>query len=275
MLISNPQNEKTSFSTYLGTRFERVFLQPVKKDSRQSTNDSENPTQELGLARDNGANSTILMPGQTLPGTGFKVQDLRGLVEEYDLMKYHGRLTSSFDRYEGSHPPWPHISLTAQDVTRYKMAWRAVEFFQQINYAIWWCKSDLMPLVQRCKDWPDIYTLDELPTILSFTIAALIYGGLHALAWFAHFESSTQQLLWRISACVVMGAFPATWIFWSAGYNLLNIKIRRYSAVVALVALAYMLARAYLVVECFINLSHLPAGAYDVPSWSAYFPHIS
>ena len=38
---------------------------------------------------------------------------------------------------------------------------------------------------------------------------------------------------------------------------------------------AYALARAYLVVECFINLSHLSAGVYDVPNWAAYFPHMS
>ena len=38
---------------------------------------------------------------------------------------------------------------------------------------------------------------------------------------------------------------------------------------------AFMLARAYLVVECFINLSQLPAGVYDMPNWSAYFPHIA
>ena len=42
-----------------------------------------------------------------------------------------------------------------------------------------------------------------------------------------------------------------------------------------LLSLAYVLARGYLVVECFINLSHLPAGVYDVPSWATYFPHIS
>lgn len=33
-----------------------------------------------------------------------------------------------------------------------------------------------------------------------------------------------------------------------------------------LVLPAYVSARVYLVVECFINLSHLPAGVYDVPS---------
>jgi len=40
-------------------------------------------------------------------------------------------------------------------------------------------------------------------------------------------------------------------------------------------AALYCLARVYLVVECFINLSHLPQSVYLVPTWSQYVPHIS
>jgi hypothetical protein len=37
----------------------------------------------------------------------------------------------------------------------------------------------------------------------------------------------------------------------------------------------YILARAYLVVECFINVAHLPGGAYQRPQWSQYVPQIA
>lgn len=37
---------------------------------------------------------------------------------------------------------------------------------------------------------------------------------------------------------------------------------------------AYALARTYLVVECFINLAHLPDDAFRVAQWSQYIPHI-
>jgi len=47
-----------------------------------------------------------------------------------------------------------------------------------------------------------------------------------------------------------------------------------YSFVRAAVLL-YVLARAFLVVECFINLGHLPDSAYDVPQWTQYLPSIS
>ncbi|RSM09198.1 hypothetical protein CEP52_004258 [Fusarium oligoseptatum] len=39
--------------------------------------------------------------------------------------------------------------------------------------------------------------------------------------------------------------------------------------------LLYCLARVYLVVECFINLAHLPDSAYLLPKWSQYVPHIA
>ena len=151
--------------------------------------------------------------------------------------------------------------------------------------------------VHRCQNRPDI---DEFSTNLSlglnFSAAAFIYGGLHALAWFAHFDSSTEQLLWRISACVVMGMLPViiglysfSWrlFVWETTYRTQKklekvIESRSLSLIEDLadimtyiLMLAYVLARAYLVVECFINIAHLPAGVYDVPTWSAYFPHIS
>jgi len=36
----------------------------------------------------------------------------------------------------------------------------------------------------------------------------------------------------------------------------------------------YVCGRVYLVVECFINLAHLPESAYELPKWSQYVPHI-
>lgn len=178
-------------------------------------------------------------------------------------------LLQSYDSYSGSHPTLPELTLTAEDVTRYRMAWRARKLIgtYQISGAI----------TQRCKDWPDMDDILELPIAIGFTTVALVYGGIHALAWLAHFDSSTEQLLWRVSACAVMGGFPVSLTLLEA-YERLSHKyygdtVFYYGAYFVL--LLYVLARAYLVVESFINLSHLPAGAYDVPQWATYFPHIS
>jgi hypothetical protein len=41
----------------------------------------------------------------------------------------------------------------------------------------------------------------------------------------------------------------------------------------AIFALAYAAARIYLVVECFINIAHLPEAVFQEPNWSQYIPH--
>jgi hypothetical protein len=46
-------------------------------------------------------------------------------------------------------------------------------------------------------------------------------------------------------------------------------------AVCAVLCVAYLAARFYIVVECFLNLAHLPLGVYNVPAWSRYIPHLS
>jgi len=43
---------------------------------------------------------------------------------------------------------------------------------------------------------------------------------------------------------------------------------------IVLLIILYAVARVYLVVECFINLGHLPPLAYELPQWSRYVPHI-
>ena len=281
MLISSQQKNRQAVLKVLRTDSEAGLLAVRNDDRKAYTDDCERPTQEIGLGRDNDAGSTILIPGQTLQGTGFEALDGRDLAVRFSII-------SNVDHV-------PPISLSTEDVTRYKMAWRAFEFYQQSVHfaykrhhgATGSSRSSYIPsaLVQRCTDWPSTGDVFAGPIALGFTMAGLIYGGLHALAWFAHFESSTQQLLWRISACVVMGGFPVFWVLCEFGdyidpyvigrFNLDYILVILVYTALALVALAYMLARAYLVVECFINLSHLPAGVYDVPSWSSYFPHIS
>jgi len=58
-------------------------------------------------------------------------------------------------------------------------------------------------------------------------------------------------------------------------FLLYRLRILLFELLVAAAILSYCLARVYLVVECFINLSHLPESVFRVPVWSQYVPHIS
>lgn len=293
MLITNPQRKQQEILNYW-TEDDLFDYKKIFRDDNEDSDDYESRLmQDIGRDRKNEASSTILTPGQNLQGTAFRVIDMKWIAKRY-------RFSESFRSYNGSHLPLPDVSLTAEAAIRYRMAWRAIEYLTRLKPTrLEW---RIMPeaLVQRYKDWPDLYNIFELPIALGFVAVGLIYGGLHALAWFVHFGSPTEQLLWRISACVVMGGFPVSFVLWADVGPVLSwatstkvtflrfiddllgkYPIRFYLLfffqlpLLVLVLLAYILARGYLVVECFINLSHLPAGVYDVPNWAVYFPHIS
>ena len=253
-------------------------------DEGQDKSDLETRSeQQKTSSRPNEAELTILEPGRFLQETGFKAPKFSEIHELW----WANTLPGYFERNKASHPTLSSIGLTKTDVNRWQMAWRATQLYTRPfsrSHKSW---REGNEIDQRCNDWPYAFNIFRRPGLylppsiaVSFTAAALVYGGLHALAWSAHLESPTEQLLWRLSACLVMGVIPSLLIKSFLGMFLpisiclafipfLDTILRN------LLLPAYVLARAYLVVECFINLSHLPAGVYDVPGWSAYFPHIS
>ena len=248
--------------------------------------------------QDNDMSMTTVAFGQFFDGTGLK---LRSLSEYIDYLKDHRLPLSNRSILDElprlrSHPL--RLNLTARDVTRWKMAWQAIQACKIVDRQNpRGEKISRRPEVKllaglltgRCRDWPDFEEMfDQIPITLGFCITAFIYGGLHALAWSAPFPSVTEELLWKICACIVMGGLPIFFALYAvAAYLQVNYDVLWREAIhnwitipllipsLLLIIMAYTLARAYLVVECFINLSHLPAGVYDVPKWSAYFPHIS
>ena len=47
------------------------------------------------------------------------------------------------------------------------------------------------------------------------------------------------------------------------------------AAVLIVLAILYVIARVHWVVECLIELAHLPDGVFELPNGSQYFPHIT
>ena len=247
--------------------------------------------------------SITLLPGQVLKGTGFMVREpirwAHAMFSPAANYKNPAWLQGILQSSDGSTTPLPSLTLNEQDLRRWRMAWRAILLCEQHDYQF----EAKRPLIQRYSDWPGLRYMLDMPVGFTFSTVALAYGGLHALAWNAHFGSSVQQLLWRISACIVMGGFPVGFTLaaleerWreTLNQNTINtpLKSKRETQmknaqvaclrilelfvviITAFLLLAYAFARGYLVVECFLNLAHLPEGVYDVPQWTAYFPHIA
>jgi hypothetical protein len=134
------------------------------------------------------------------------------------------------------------------------------------------------------------------------TVTAL-YGGLHALLWNAHFPSNIEKHLWRASALTIAASGIAMSLF--AGVPRLSMLIRETGSNIAEnidlfinaarwrgghyraggqamsallfpggLALCYIAARAFLVIECFISLRSLPLDTYVTPSWTQWLPHL-
>ena len=214
-----------------------------------------------------------MTPGECCAGTSLRsltLEEILNNIRSKLLYNAFGPpLELSYD-YDESHEP--NIAFSSQNITRWKMAWRAIQDFSMNELRGY---SDLIR--SRCEDLPRMeHMTEEFSVVLGFGAAAFIYGGLHALAWFAHFNSSIAQLLWRLSVCMVMGGNPVTYVLWKTVWVIDKSKSPTitlflgfpYFTLYAMLLVAYIIARAYLVVECFIGLSHLPAGVYDVPSWA-------
>ena len=146
-------------------------------------------------------------------------------------------------------------------------------------------------LVSRVQNWPwdDLLrNVDGLVVGMILWLACLAYGTIHLTAWNVHFPTVVEQWLWR-SSSLYIGFCGGLWIilnyltqayqplnnFWDSwmdggGKWWQNIMI---GVPVIICGLSLVLARAFIVVEAFISIRELPAGAYETPTWTQVFPH--
>ncbi|PSS08908.1 hypothetical protein PHLCEN_2v3398 [Hermanssonia centrifuga] len=122
----------------------------------------------------------------------------------------------------------------------------------------------------------------EVP-IKPFLAAALltaVYGAPHIAAWNAPFPSHLQQVLWHSAAVVVTITGTLASILGLAlgdtGITIIDFfKDIIVRSLILILPILYTISSAYLIVESFIQLSHLPPETYQIPSWSNYIPHFS
>ena len=135
------------------------------------------------------------------------------------------------------------------------------------------------------------FNVASLKFLLGFSLAGCVYGGLHLSAWNASFPTTAQRHLWHLSGLVLISSGPVMilrlrvehltkkWGVWDDSNDwyccLATCPIAMLWYIGLLLGYGiYIIARVYLVVECFVMLWHLPDGVYNVPSWTQYLPHI-
>lgn len=210
------------------------------------------------------------------------------------------------------HQRRPYVSLSSQDVRRIHLASVAMNTYGLSTSGNGQGDASLedLGLADRIGNWPSGGDSSSYMTLSTFSAAGLCYGGLHLLAWNTAFPNATSLWFWRMSAlliassCVLIPSWHAIGRRYDASVSahlhkfnglLLDLQddqskqnkvlmLSSWSLCMCLLLTRkmvfilwlglYIVARAFLVVECFIDLAHLPDSAFTEVNWSSYFPHI-
>lgn len=185
------------------------------------------------------------------------------------------------------------VDLTLEQRRHFELAGKAL--------GRWGDVQDDMEMTSRIPNWPSMNF--KIPFIISVSLAGLIYGAIHLTAWNAPFATSSERLLWRLSGVTLVFSGPifvinitpyflvqrwkiAVMLGWDQtreAWRLIRTLYPVRSLIKSLLFLnnilgflflgLYLFCRAYLVVECFLNLAHLPEAVYEVAVWSQWLPH--
>jgi len=117
---------------------------------------------------------------------------------------------------------------------------------------------------------------------VAITTSPAFYGLVHFLAWSDQFPTPLERLLWRVSSFVVTCSGLAVISVLASsrplGYLVDNHPGLLYftlTLVVVVIPTVHMLASGFLIVESLRQLFFLDPAAYQLPSWSNYWPHLS
>jgi hypothetical protein len=149
-----------------------------------------------------------------------------------------------------------------------------------------WCQASNHNIEGNLQDVSQIKFLGIL------TVLGMLYAGLHALSWNAHFPTNVEAILWRAVVCYIgASGFIATVLtpiidraHKIHGYShYLDVSFRtrfmggvaKYGRYLGLLLIGILVAcRCYLIVEAFISIRSLSFGSYSTVSWVNFLPHV-
>lgn len=110
------------------------------------------------------------------------------------------------------------------------------------------------------------------PLLSTSSIAGMLFGAVHCLAWNFSFPSHVERVMWRAASLGVVGSCAV--IFCSA----LFFKFIRLNDSLlvpgGLASFVYPVARITLLVLAVTSLRSLPSSAFDAIDWVELVPHI-
>ncbi|KAJ5834364.1 hypothetical protein N7447_000390 [Penicillium robsamsonii] len=114
---------------------------------------------------------------------------------------------------------------------------------------------------------------------LGSTVALIVFGATHCIAWEFRFPTEAEKLCWHISTVITAGAFPLIWALDLAAEKVIKLakeasetsdaKEHRLSKMASLpygaawsIGVVFLLARLFITVEAFRSLAFLPPDAF-------------
>ena len=140
-------------------------------------------------------------------------------------------------------------------------------------------ESDVLWFKRVLYTMPNNINHSPLATGFGFEIGSILFGILHLFAWNFKFPTEVERTLWRVSSFVtflapvafVVVCVPIDMILDSVfGTRLINTS--SFKLLLNLIALVYIVARLFLLVESFRSLYFLPADVF-VTTWASNIPH--
>ena len=148
-----------------------------------------------------------------------------------------------------------------------------------------WSGINSVTIQPRSKRVPTFYSgpvinEEQWYTLLVTELFAMVFGGIHCIAWSFHFPSGTEQLLWQISSSAIT-CVPALFIVASLVImdkqkrsKVSRLALNLLVVILSLLGLLYALARVTLLVLALTSLRSLPIDAYHTVYWTTFIPHI-
>jgi hypothetical protein len=191
-----------------------------------------------------------------------------------------------------------HVYLNYSDMRRWERAYRGADLdpdlYRVVNDSGRYHMKEQEEALRRTyskrhvSDWPrtkDGLLEDSISQVIVIIFVTCIYGALHAICWHSHFPSRAEQWLWRTSSLVIAAAPGVTvpplliTAFLRRLQRQNGMTIATAFGMLALgltigIVSSYIVARIFILVEAFISLRNLPAGAYQTPSWTAWLLHL-
>ena len=123
----------------------------------------------------------------------------------------------------------------------------------------------------------------EFSALTTMAISPMLYSLIHFLAWSDPFPTPLEQLIWHVSLSVVtcsglIGVFVVLTSFWLLDRirnSETSLTLYMMGIYITITPLAHVLVSGFLIIESIWQLFFLDNAAYQLPSWSNYWPHLS